>query len=139
MSLVSRQVAESPQLQLEQELAAHNKIIIPLIHQRGRGRGRRGSVPLSLSLSLLSFALSPSASLSPISLFLLINSLNSLMHGVPVVLDQCMVEAVLVGVGSLPSVVISLVEEGSLEVETRQQAKVDTPSRSLGPPWSPTL
>ena len=59
------------------------------------------------------------------------------MHGVPVVLDQCMVEAVLVGVGSLPSVVISLVEEGSLEVETHQQAKVDTPSRSLGPPWSP--
>ena len=130
MSLVSRQVAESPQLQLEQELAAHNKIIIPLTHQRGRGTGRRGSVPLPFSLSLSP----PSFALFPISLFLLINSLNSLMHGVPVVLDLCMVEAVLVGVGSLPSVVISLVEEGSLEVETHQQAKVDTPSRSLGPP-----
>ena len=52
-----------------------------------------------------------------------------------------MVEAaVLVGVGSLLPMGISLGEEGSWEVETHQQAKVDTPSRvvlSLGLPLSP--
>ena len=44
--------------------------------------------------------------------------------------------AVLVGVGSLLPMVISLGEEGSWEVETHQQAKVDTPSLSSGLPLS---